>query len=61
MEAISVAQELKAGLLLVDERKASAIAQRLGLQVVGTLNVLALAAERGLIDLQSAIGELRKT
>lgn len=61
IEAISVARELKAELLLVDERKATTIAQRLGLQVVGTLNVLALAAERGLIDLCSAIGELRKT
>src|SRR4051812_47848872 len=37
-EAISVARDLKSDLLLVDERKASAIAQRLGLRVVGTLN-----------------------
>src|SRR5437016_1874229 len=51
MEAICVARELNADLLLIDERKATAVAQRLGLRVVGTLNVLAAAAERQLLDL----------
>lgn len=60
-EAIAVAQELAAPLLLVDERKASVVAVRLGIQAVGTLNVLALAAERGLLDLSSAIAALRGT
>jgi predicted nucleic acid-binding protein len=60
-EAIGVAQELNADVLLIDERAASTIAQSLGLYVIGTLNVLALAAERGLIDLTSAIVALRQT
>jgi predicted nucleic acid-binding protein len=61
IEAIAVARELNASLLLVDERKATGIAARLGIQAVGTLNVLALAAERQLLDLRSAVAELRRT
>lgn len=60
-EALSVAGELNADFLLIDERKATAVAQRLGHRVVGTLNVLALAAERDLVDLSSAIAALRQT
>jgi predicted nucleic acid-binding protein len=60
-EAIAVARELNAELLLLDERKATAVAQRLGLHVAGTLNVLALAAERGLLNLGAAITDLRQT
>lgn len=60
-EAISVARELNTDMLLIDERKAKAVAHRLGLRVSGTLNVLALAAERQLLDLTSAIAVLRKT
>ena len=60
-EAISVARELNADMLLIDERKATAVAHRLGLRVVGTLNVLAVAAERQLLDLSSAIAALRQT
>jgi predicted nucleic acid-binding protein len=60
-EAITVASELNADFLIIDERKATAVAQRQGLQVVGTLTVLALAAERQLLDLQFAIAALRQT
>lgn len=60
-EAISVARELGAEMLLVDERKAASTACRLGLKTVGTLNVLVLAAERQLLDLTSAIASLRQT
>lgn len=60
-EAISVARELDADLLLIDERAATAVAHSLGLQVIGTLNVLALAAERQLLELPSAIATLRQT
>jgi predicted nucleic acid-binding protein len=52
---------LNAELLLIDERKATAVAHRLGLQVVGTLNILALSAERDLINLDTAINALRQT
>jgi len=61
VEAICLAQELKADCILIDERKASSVARRLGLAVTGTLNVLALAAERNLLDLAVAIAGLQQT
>ena len=60
-EAISLALELDAALLLVDERKATSVARRLGLFTVGTIGVLAVAAERRLLDLDSSIAALRQT
>jgi predicted nucleic acid-binding protein len=61
IEAIGLAQELKADVVLIDERKASLIARKVGLTVTGTLGVLALAAERGLLDLPEVISALRQT
>jgi predicted nucleic acid-binding protein len=55
-EAISLASELRASLLLMDERDGVAVARRGRLKVVGTLAVLDLAAARGLIDLQTMFG-----
>jgi predicted nucleic acid-binding protein len=60
-EAISLAREVNADLLLIDERRATGVAHRLGLHVVGTLNVLVMAAEQQTIDLSSAIAALRQT
>ncbi len=48
-EAIVLALELKADLLLVDNRDARNLAKKLGLQLMGTLGVIALAKYRGLI------------
>ena len=48
-EAIALAIELRADLLLVDERRARKVAGRLGLQVVGVLGVLVEAKRRGLL------------
>jgi predicted nucleic acid-binding protein len=61
VEAIGLAQELHADHLLLDERKASLIARRLGLTVTGTLSVLSLAAEKNLLSLPVAIAALRQT
>jgi len=44
LEAISLAIELKADLLLVDDRKARHIALSRGIHVIGTLGLLELAA-----------------
>ncbi|MGA9995515.1 MAG: DUF3368 domain-containing protein [Pyrinomonadaceae bacterium] len=48
-EAIALAVELKADLLLMDERKGRTVASRLGLKFIGLLGVLVEAKHRGLI------------
>lgn len=48
-EAIILASELKADLLLLDERRGYQVASRYGLQVKGVLGVLIAAKSRGLI------------
>ncbi|MSP11811.1 MAG: DUF3368 domain-containing protein [Chloroflexi bacterium] len=49
-EAIILAQEIDAGLVLIDERKARAVAQRLGFEVIGTAGLLLLLKEQGKIS-----------
>lgn len=49
-EAIVLAVELRAELLLVDERRARKVALRLGLGIVGVLGVLIEAKEKGFIS-----------
>jgi hypothetical protein len=49
-EAIVLAQELGADLLLLDDALARRKADRLGLNVKGTLGVLLLAKQAGLLD-----------
>jgi predicted nucleic acid-binding protein len=60
-EAICLATELHADLLLADDRLARNYAERQGLRVAGTLNVLEVAAERNLLELPKAIAQLRQT
>jgi predicted nucleic acid-binding protein len=59
--AIALGLSLKADLILIDERRGAAAALRKGFEVTGTLGVLDLAAERGLVDLAAALARLRKT
>jgi uncharacterized protein len=47
--ALALAVTLRAGLVLVDEARGRAVAARLGLKVLGTLGLIALAKRRGLI------------
>jgi predicted nucleic acid-binding protein len=49
-EAIALAVELQADLLLLDERRARAVASRLGVAFVGLLGVLVDAKHEGLIS-----------
>ena len=52
---------MRADLLLIDERAGFRVAQGRGLRATGTLGVLDLAAERGLIDFAEAIRQLEPT
>jgi predicted nucleic acid-binding protein len=60
-EAILLAQELDADLLLMDDWEGRREAQRRGLAVAGTLGILNRAAERGLLELPDALGRLQAT
>jgi predicted nucleic acid-binding protein len=59
--AISLGLSLKADLILIDERKGTAVALMKGLEATGTLGVLDLAATRGLVNLREALDRLTKT
>jgi len=60
-EAIQLAQEQHADLLLMDERRAVAFARRHGLEVTGTLGVLVQAARLGLVEIDAALNRLQTT
>jgi predicted nucleic acid-binding protein len=59
--AIALAEELSADALLIDDRDGRREAARRHLPVLGTLRVLADAAEQGLIDLRAAFDRLSLT
>lgn len=60
-EAISLAREVKAIAILMDDRKGRAEAVRCGLRVAGTIGLLEAAAGRGLVDFPVIIQRLRRT
>jgi predicted nucleic acid-binding protein len=60
-DAISLAKELTAAAVLIDERKGRRVAERLGLAVIGTLAVIELAAERKLLELRPVLDALQRT
>jgi len=59
--AIALAIDAGADALLIDERDGTGAARRLGINTVGTLAVLVIAAEKGLLSLERAIAALRAT
>ncbi len=62
LEAIALAKDLHADLLLLDERLATKEARaRHNLRVTGLLGIFRLASARNLIDLPTAIEQLRQT
>jgi predicted nucleic acid-binding protein len=59
--AIALAGAIQADLLLIDEAAGRAEAKRRNLRVIGTLGVLRVAAERGLVDVPELIHRLKAT
>jgi predicted nucleic acid-binding protein len=59
--AIALAAAMHADLLLIDDRRGIRAAKQQGLLVTGTLGLLDLAAERGLVDFAGAIRKLEGT
>ena len=60
-EAIALATEMHAEVLLIDERAGRREAVRRGLRVAGTLSVLDEADQAGLVSFDQAVAQLRKT
>jgi predicted nucleic acid-binding protein len=60
-EALSLALELHADLVLVDERKAYREAIARNLNAIGTIRVLERAAAEGLLDLADAFDRVKQT
>jgi len=60
-EAISLAVERRISIVLMDERRGRSAAETRGLLPVGTLNVLDLADERGLVDGVAMLDALKQT
>jgi predicted nucleic acid-binding protein len=60
-DAIALALELHADLLLIDDEDGVLVARSKGLEVTGTLGLLSRAAQRGLVDLADAFERLKRT
>jgi predicted nucleic acid-binding protein len=60
-EAIALAEEVRAEVVLMDDAVGRREAKRRRLAVQGTVGILGLAARHGLTDLQGAIARLRAT
>ena len=60
-EAIALARELNASVLLMDDSQARRCAARLGVVTMGTLGLLEVAAARELVSLRLVVEKLRAT
>ena len=60
-DAIALAAELHADVVIMDEVAGRHEAMRLGLKVAGTLSVLDEADQEGLVNFDEAVADLRKT
>jgi predicted nucleic acid-binding protein len=60
-DAILLAEESGADVLVVDDQRGRKEAERRKLHTVGTLGVLQFASRKGLLDLREALDRLRST
>ena len=60
-QAIVLAQEIRSEFIILDDRRARRVAQDQGLNVIGTLGILTIAAEKGLINLSETLDDLKTT
>lgn len=60
-EAITLALQLKADLILLDDLAARRIAIQFQLEIVGLLGILSSAADKGSVDFSAAIERLQQT
>jgi predicted nucleic acid-binding protein len=60
-EAIALAKERQADLILLDDQAARVLAIQQGLAVVGILGILVKAGQQGKIDFPATIAQLQKT
>jgi predicted nucleic acid-binding protein len=60
-EAITLAVELHADLVLMDDRRGVRAARDKGFEVTGTLGILALAGKHGILNLAEAFDRLKQT
>jgi hypothetical protein len=61
LEAICLAQEIKAAAVLMDDRAGRNAARQCGLAVIGTIGLLEQAAACGVLDLPQTMERLRQT
>ncbi len=59
--AIALGLSLSADLILIDDRSGAAVAREKGFEITGTLGILDLAADRGMISMADEIARLRNT
>ena len=59
-EAILLAEQLKADLVILDDKAARGIALKRGLRIIGLLGILKDAARAGLLDLERTFEQLRE-
>ena len=60
-EAISLAEELQAELILLDDKLARQVASARGLELIGVLGILVKASQQGMVDFPIAVKQLQQT